>query len=205
MRDLDTLLTREPKIYEDAQVVNCQLGDYTEICEGCKLLDSSIGAYSYCFQDNDIFNAEIGKFASIATGVRINPVQHPTYSRPSQHHFTYRCNHYGFGPADESIQEVRHALKVVIGNDVWIGHNAIIMGGVTIGDGAVIGAGAVVTHDVAPYEIVVGVPAKHLRWRFEEPIRNAIAATKWWDWDHETLKERIGDFQDLRLFLDKYC
>jgi len=71
---------------------------------------------------------------------------------------------------------------IVVGNDVWIGREVMIVSGVTIGDGAVIGARALVTKDVAPYEIVGGVPARHLRWRFSEEIRAGLLATAWWDW-----------------------
>jgi chloramphenicol O-acetyltransferase type B len=71
---------------------------------------------------------------------------------------------------------------IVVGNDVWIGREAMIMSGVTIGDGAVVGARALVTKDVAPYDIVGGVPARHIRWRFSEEIRAGLLATAWWDW-----------------------
>jgi len=80
---------------------------------------------------------------------------------------------------------------VTIGNDVWIGLNAIIMSGVTVGDGAVIAAGAVVTKDVASYEIVGGVPAKHIVWRFDESKRNMLLGQCWWDWDSEKIKNNI--------------
>ncbi len=71
---------------------------------------------------------------------------------------------------------------IVVGNDVWIGREAMVVSGVTIGDGAVVGTRALVTKDVAPYEIVGGVPARHLRWRFSEEIRAGLLATAWWDW-----------------------
>lgn len=71
---------------------------------------------------------------------------------------------------------------IVVGNDAWIGQEAMIMSGVTIGDGAVVGARALVTKDVAPYEIVGGVPARHIRWRFSEEIRAGLLAMAWWDW-----------------------
>ena len=76
---------------------------------------------------------------------------------------------------------------IVVGNDVWIGREAMIMSGITIGDGAVVGARALVTKDVAPYEIVGGVPARHLRWRFSEEIRTGLLATAWWDWPTDKL------------------
>lgn len=76
----------------------------------------------------------------------------------------------------------------VIGNDVWIGANATILRGVTVGDGAIIGAGSVVTKDVEPYSIVAGVPAKKLRSRFDSQIVNELLEIKWWDWPIEIIK-----------------
>ncbi len=81
--------------------------------------------------------------------------------------------------------------KVLIGNDVLISLNAIILRGVTIGDGAVIAAGAVVTKDVKPYEIVGGVPAKHIGYRFNEDEINKITSTKWWEYDMGDLATNI--------------
>ena len=106
---------------------------------------------------------------------------------------------------DESIFDWRRKDKVIIGNDVWIGHNAIIMPGVTIGNGAIIGSGAVVTHDVSPYTVVVGVPAKPIKKRFNDEIIDKIQKSKWWDWPHEQIKERLQDFKDIDEFVKKWC
>jgi len=77
---------------------------------------------------------------------------------------------------------------VVIGSDVWVGYEALVLSGVTIGDGAVIAARAVVTKDVEPYSIVGGNPAKHIKYRFDEPTREALLRIKWWDWPEEKVK-----------------
>ena len=84
------------------------------------------------------------------------------------------------------------------------GYNAVILGGVTLGDGAVVGAGAVVTHDAAPYEIVGGVPARHMGWRYDGDTIAALLRIRWWDWDHETLRARLKDLNDVPGFLRKY-
>lgn len=204
MLDFSKTLTETPLIHPTSIVTGCELGAYTEVGDHCVLNETVLGAYSYCFGSNDITYSEIGKFASIATGVRINPVQHPAKERAAAHHFTYRCAHYGFGPDDERIIDWRRENRVVIGNDVWLGHNAVVMGGVTIGDGAVIGAGAVITHDVAPYEIVGGVPARHIGWRYERELIDALLRIRWWDWSHEELKSRLRDFDDVAEFCGKY-
>ncbi len=89
-------------------------------------------------------------------------------------------------------QKLPENLDVVIGNDVWIGYRAIIMAGVTIGTGAVIGAGAIVTRDVAPYSVVVGSPAKHIKFRHDERIRQALLESKWWEYTPTELGELLG-------------
>lgn len=77
---------------------------------------------------------------------------------------------------------------------MWIGTNAVIKNGITIGDGAVIGANAVVTKDVAPYSVVVGVPAKHLKYRFSKDRIEKISKMNWWNWDIKKIKDNIELF-----------
>ena len=206
MLDFSKQLTEsEPLIHPSCVVNNCQFGQYVELGDHCIAADSHVGSYTYLFGGNDIYNCSIGKFNSIATGVRINPVQHPMRERAAAHHFTYRAAHYGLGENDEELIAWRKNLTVTTGHDVWIGHNAIIMGGVRLGNGAVVAAGAVVTHDVAPYEIVAGVPARHIGWRYDEATIAAMEEIAWWDWDHETLKARLKDFNDVAQFVATYA
>jgi acetyltransferase-like isoleucine patch superfamily enzyme len=81
--------------------------------------------------------------------------------------------------------------NVVIGNDVWIGYNVTILSGVKIGDGAVIGTGSLVTHDVPPYAIAAGNPARIVRYRFSEEAIEKLLQIKWWDWPDEKVKENV--------------
>lgn len=81
---------------------------------------------------------------------------------------------------------------VTIGNDVWVGHAAIILPGVSIGHGAVVGAGAVVTRDVPPYTIVGGIPAKTIRLRYSQDVIDKLLAIRWWDWDDEKIKREAA-------------
>ena len=88
-----------------------------------------------------------------------------------------------------------HKGDIVIGNDVWIGYEAVILAGVTIGDGAVIGSRAVVTKDVPPYTIVGGVPAKTIRRRFDKDTVEELLRLRWWDWPEEMIRENITAIQ----------
>lgn len=84
---------------------------------------------------------------------------------------------------------------IIIGNDVWIGYEAVVLAGVTIGDGAVIGTRAVVTKDVPPYTIVGGVPAKPIRKRFTQETIDFLLKIKWWNWSEERIRQHITDMQ----------
>ena len=88
---------------------------------------------------------------------------------------------------------------IVIGNDVWIGYEAVIMSGVKIGNGAIIGTRAVVTKDVPPYTIVGGVPAKPIRRRFDDATIEKLEVLRWWDWDYEKIKRSIPAIQSGNL------
>jgi phosphonate metabolism protein (transferase hexapeptide repeat family) len=198
------MLSEMPTIHESARVVNSEIGPWTEIGPNCDLEEVTLGDYSYVIRDVAAIYSRIGKFCSIASHVRINPVQHPMH-RVSQHHFTYRKEQFGFKAVDdEAFFNWRRSRSCTIGHDVWIGHGAIIQSGVRIGTGAVIGSGAVVTKDVAPYEVVVGVPAKPIRKRFPDDVIQKLLEIKWWDWSRVELEERFDEFMDIAQFTEKY-
>lgn len=197
-------LTINPLIEKHSSLNEVSFGDYIHVRGFCIFDDVVIGDYSYFAGYNQIYNTTIGKFCSVASYARINTTNHPSYKRIAQHHFTYRSEHFGFGDDDLEFFAERKSKRVSIGNDVWIGHNAIIMQGVKIGNGAVIGAGALVNHDVEPYSVVVGVPARHIKYRFSDELITKIEKLKWWDWSHHLLKERISDFRNIDIFIRKY-
>ena len=203
---LGQTLSIEPEIHPTALVRASDLGRYTYLGPRSQVAASVIGDYGYAMGDNQIAHAHIGKFANIATGVRINPPNHPSW-RATLHHFTYRSRSYGLSLDDDAeIFEWRAQDRVEIGHDVWIGHDAIVMPGVKIGTGAAIGSGAVVTKDVPPFAIVVGVPARVLRLRVEPHVAERLQQIAWWDWDEVQLDSALADFRSLSAaeFAQKY-
>ncbi|MBI1282696.1 MAG: acetyltransferase [Anaerolineaceae bacterium] len=195
----------EPVFHEGVLVYKSQLGEWTEIGANTQIVESSMDDYSYTAGDNQIIYSEIGKFSNIASHVRINPGNHPM-ERVTLHHITYRRKMYGLGEQDDAdFFEWRRSNKCVIGHDTWLGHNAIIMPGVTVGTGSVIGSGAVVTKDIEPYTIAVGVPAKPIRARFPENIVEKLLQIAWWDWDRLTLEARFDDLNNVDQFIEKYA
>lgn len=157
--------------------------------------------YPECSHDK----LKIGKFCSIACGAKFlfNGANH-TLSSLSTYPFPIFFEEWGLETDTASIAEAwDNKGDIVIGNDVWIGYEAVILAGVTIGDGAVIAARGVVTKDVPPYTIVGGVPAAPIRRKFDDKTIAELETIRWWDWDSETIRCNIdairkGDVDELR-------
>jgi len=141
----------------------------------------------------------IGKFCSIACGAKFlfNSANH-TFHSLSTYPFPIFYEQWGLDRRDVAGAWDNKG-DIVVGNDVWIGYEAVILAGATIGDGAVIGARAVVTGDVPPYTIVGGVPARPIRKRFSEETISALLALKWWDWPRERIARKIEAIQSGRI------
>ena len=137
----------------------------------------------------------IGKFCSIACGAKFvfNCVNH-TLKSLSTYTFPLFFEEWNL-PKSEVATAWDNKGDIVIGNDVWIGYDAVIMAGVRIGDGAIIGTRAVVTKDVEPYSIVGGVPAKEIRKRFAPDVVAKLLELKWWNWPSEKIKNNIAAIQ----------
>lgn len=143
------------------------------INDDCRLLDVTIGRHTYFSPQSIVVNSTIGNYCSIGPGVKIGLGVHPLV-RMSTSPFLYNDTIFSKKRAEDFD-------PVIIGHDVWIGANALLLGGIKVGNGAIIGAGSVVTRDIPRFAIVVGVPAKVVRYRFDENMQNAISESSWWD------------------------
>lgn len=144
----------------------------------------------------------IGKFCSIACGAKFlfNSANH-TLRSLSTYPFPIFFEEWGLD-VERVLEAWDNRGGITVGNDVWIGYEAVILAGVTIGDGAIIAARAVVTQDIPPYTIVGGVPARPIRKRFSEPEIQQLLALRWWDWPPEQIAANLdaiqsGDLQTL--------
>lgn len=149
----------------------------------------------------------IGKFCSIACGAKFlfNSANHTSASQ-STYPFPLFYEEWGLEKKDVA-RSWDNKGDIIIGNDVWIGFEAVILAGVTIGDGAIIGARAVVTKDVPPYTIVGGVPAKPIKKRFDEKTVSDLLCIRWWDWPDEKIARNIAAIQSgcsKELMEDEY-
>lgn len=167
-------------------IYNSTLGDHTHFGNFNEIHDTSFGDYTYTSDNTRVTLAKIGKFSSISWNVSINASNHD-YTRVTQHEILYMTE-YSYTP-EPFYNPVNK--KVLIGNDVWIGANAVIMPGVKIGDGAIVGSSAVVTKDIPDYAIAVGVPARVIKYRFDKKTIKELKNIAWWDLPDDILKEHV--------------
>ena len=175
--------------------LNIEVGEYTmynDYVHDPRDFEKNNVLYHYPINGDKL---EIGKFCSIACGAKFlfTSANH-TMKSLSTYPFPIFFEEWGV-----NVKNIRQAWDnkgdILIGNDVWVGYEAIVLAGVTIGDGAIIGSRAVVTKDVPPYTIVGGVPAKPIRKRFDDVTIERLEALRWWDWDEEKIKRSIPSIQ----------
>lgn len=184
---LTRLLSRRPNAVMDSRI-----HPTASVGNGAQLVSCSVGRYSY-IHGSSAAKTKIGAFCSIANGCSIGGGSHPTDWVSSSPVFYKGRNVLKKNFSQNEYTEFR---QTTIGNDVWIGAKCLIKGGVTIGDGAVIGMGSVVTHDVPPYEIWAGNPARCIRKRFDDETIQKIQNLQWWLWDDRKLQKYGHVFHD---------
>lgn len=180
-----------------------------QLANHSSLTHSYIGFGSYLGENTQIVNTRIGRFTSIGPQVRCIFGKHPAETFVSTHpaFFSMR-KQAGFTFAREQCfkefedpKDEKGLYSILIGNDVWIGYGVHIMDGVSIGDGAIVAANSLVTKDVEPYSIVGGIPAKHIKYRFDESQRTSLLLSKWWDKDPDWIRENADRFRNIDDFL----
>lgn len=180
---------------------NIQIGEYTmynDFVHDPRQFEKNNVLYQYPINGDSL---RIGKFCSIACGAKfLFASANHTQASVSTYPFPIFFEEWDLDIGDVT-SAWDHKGDIVIGNDVWIGYEAVVMAGVTIGDGAIIGARAVVTKDVPPYTIVGGVPARDIRRRFSDDVIARLLELKWWDWPAEQIQRNIKNIQAGRLDL----
>lgn len=174
---------------------NIEIGDYTmynDFVQDPLDFEKNNVLYHYPINKDKL---KIGKFCSIACGAKFlfTSANH-TMSSLSTYPFPIFFEEWGLD-AKNICNAWDNKGDIVIGNDVWIGYEAVILSGVAIGDGAIIGSRAVVTKDVEPYTIVGGVPAKPIRKRFDDETIQKLENIRWWNWDEKQIRKSIQAIQ----------
>lgn len=172
-----------------------------------RIYNSTIGYGSYVGADSAIIGTKVGRYCSLGPDISMPTGLHPTtgFASTSPLFFSTAGQLGRSFVRRQKFMEYRYAedgYLRVIGNDVWVGGNVVILEGVTIGDGAILGAGCVVTKNVPPYSICVGVPAKPIRYRFDQETIDRLLATKWWERGHEWVEANADSFEDVQELLE---
>jgi acetyltransferase-like isoleucine patch superfamily enzyme len=173
----------------NAQLSKCTFEKFVLVAGNASIFNSKIGAFSSIGRYTKITHSQIGRYCAISWDCTINALRHP------QSNLTISAFPYVPEVGNFVSKREQSYAEVIIGHDVWIGANTVIMPGVSIGNGAIIGAGAVVTKDVPDFAIVAGVPARLIKYRFDNDVIEALREVQWWDWPECKVRKNIHLFQ----------
>ena len=188
-----TLLRRRAiRLKYRCRVSNCSFEGFNVISEGAFVSGVSMGRHSYVGANSIVNNCRIGRFTCIGPSIVVGIGSHPT-QRKSIHPVFYSTRRQSGTSFTAHPRFVEH-VETQIGNDVWIGAGAIVKDGVSIGDGAIIGAGTIVTKSVPPFAVMVGNPAKLLRYRFAREQMLETLKSPWWNLPDYELRTRVDEF-----------
>lgn len=193
----DSIVQGGATLSDRSVIISSNIAEKVEIGRDCSVIHTTIGYGSFLGKGSVCKSSLIGKYCNLSWHLSIGGSNH-NYKSACMYTESWWKRTFNIGDGFVPISEKE---KTVIGNDVWVGAQANIIRGAKIGDGAVIGANALVLSDVPPYSIVVGCPAKVIKYRFENSIITRLLAVKWWDWDITSIKE-AAEF--LRGDLDEY-
>ena len=200
---LSYLYSKIIKKLHGKSIRNSIVDSTSSIFPSCNIVRCIIGRYSYVGHDSTLINTEVGNFCSISDHVFIGGAEHPMNWGSTSPVFE-NAKKVGSGPRKRfASHELPPSKKTIIGSDVWIGHASTIKQGVTIGTGAVVAAGAVVTKDVPAYAVVGGIPAKIIKFRFDDSVIAELKKSRWWEFDDYKISKISPYINNVSLFIEK--
>jgi acetyltransferase-like isoleucine patch superfamily enzyme len=199
-RRIEYLISKSIKRLHLRAIKNSSIHKTSLVYAGSQLVNVELGRYSDIGYDNTIINTKIGSFCAFGKNVIIGGANHSV-------NWVSISSVFNLNKDDFKKKFSRHSFSLEsmtkVGNDVWIGDNAMIKAGVTINNGAIVGMGSVVTKDIPPYEIWAGNPAKCIKKRFTQNEIDELEKMQWWNWDDKTIEELAPFFNNLSALINK--